>query len=275
MAQEKRVCVVTGALGSIGAAICAGLAREGHRVVMVVRDPKRAQPTRDQLAQATGNDAIELQQCDLGSTASIRHAAAELAKKHPKIHALVNNAAAFSKERKTTADGFELQMGTNLLSMFLLTHLLEQPLKAAQGRVVVMGMPSKTPIQFDDLMLEKKYDGMTAYGMSKAATLYFTRELAERWKGQVTVNAVDPGMVKTTLIKEAPFFIRAVFALAATTPEKGAETALYVATSPEVEGVTGQFFGKKKAKPFPPGSEDAAARAKLWELSAKLVGLRA
>ena len=269
-----KVYVVTGALGAIGMPIATGLAREGGTVVLVVRDQARGKQACETISKATGNPRVETLHCDMGSTASIRKAAEELGKRHPKIHVLVNNAAAFSSTRKTTADGFELQIGVNHLGHHLLTNLLKPQLEAAgSARVVVMGMPSKTPMRWDDLMLEKKYDGMTAYGMSKAANVYFGRELAERWKGKIAVNVVNPGMVKTTLIKEAPLPIRIVFAIAATTPEKGAETPLHVATSPELDGVTGQFFTKKKPGPFPKGAEDPASWSRLWETSSKLVKL--
>jgi NAD(P)-dependent dehydrogenase (short-subunit alcohol dehydrogenase family) len=274
MAQDNgKVCVVTGALGSIGAAITTQLAQQGNTVVMVVRDEGKAKAARDAVAKAAGHERVETLACDFADTKSIRAAAQELKKRHPKIDVLVNNAAAFSATRKTTADGFEMQMGVNHLGHFLFTRLLEEPLKASgKGRVVVMGMPAKKMI-LDDLMLEKKYDGMTAYEMSKSACLYFTRELAERWKGQVAVNAVHPGLVKTTLISEAPLPIRLVFKLFAATAEKGAETPVFAATSPEIDGVTGKFFVKRKDTPFPPGSENAEARKKLWEMSEKFVGL--
>lgn len=274
MAQSnEKTYVVTGALGSIGAAITEQLARTGGTVVTVVRDDARAKAANARIAQATGNSKIENVVCDLGSMASIRTAAGELKQRFPKIDALVNNAAAFSGERKTTSDGFELQMGINHLSHFLLTNLLREPLEAAKGRVVNMAMPSKEKLQLDNLMLEKNYSGMTAYGMSKAANLYFTRELAERWKGKVAVNAVMPGMVKTTLISEAPLPVRLLFKVLAATPEKGAETPVFVATAPELDGVTDSFFEKKQSKPFPPGPESAEIRKRFWDESAKLVRL--
>jgi NAD(P)-dependent dehydrogenase (short-subunit alcohol dehydrogenase family) len=272
MAKDSgKVSVVTGALGSIGLPICAELARRGDTVVMVVRDEAKSKAARDALSRATDNPRLELVACDLGSLASVRQAAAQVAKAHPAIHVLVNNAAFFSASRHTTRDGFEMQFGVNHLAHFLFTRLLEAPLKAGRARVVAVSMPSKTPLAFDDLMLQKKYDGMTAYGMSKAANLYFVRELAERWKGQVSANAVYPGFVKTTLISEAPLPIRIVFALVAASPEKGALGPVHVASAPELDGVTGSFFAKTRLASFPPGSEDAALRRRLWEESERLV----
>ncbi|MEW6430190.1 MAG: SDR family NAD(P)-dependent oxidoreductase [Myxococcota bacterium] len=275
MTTTSKVYVVTGAQGNIGQPICKGLAQSGATVVMVVRDPAKAEDVRAALVEETRNPRIETLACDLSSLDSVRKAAKALLGRHPVIHGLINNAAAFSAERKTTKDGFELQLGVNHLAHFLLTLLLEPALFAAKdARVVVVGMPSGTPIRLDDLMLEKKYDGMTAYGMSKAANLAFTRELAERWKGKVAVNAVHPGMTKTTLINEAPLAIRLVFALFASRQEKGAETPLYVATAPELAGVTGKFFVRKKDTAYPKGAnEDPRVWKQLWAQSEKLVGL--
>jgi NAD(P)-dependent dehydrogenase (short-subunit alcohol dehydrogenase family) len=273
--QSEKVYVVTGALGSIGQAMCLQLAQTGGTVVMVVRDEARAKPVRDQIAKASGNARIETAACDLGSLDSVRKAAAELKRRFSRIDVLINSAAAYSAARKTTRDGLEMQMGVNHLAAFLLTNLLKEPLEAARGRVVMMSMPSKEPLRFDDLMLEKSYSGMTAYGMSKAANLYFARELAERWKGKVTANAVYPGFVRSTLIAEAPLPIRIAFKILAKEPEVGADTAVYLATSPELASQTGQFFQKRQSKPFPKGSEDALARKRLWEHSARLVRLPA
>lgn len=275
MTTNSKVYVVTGALGNIGQHISKGLAETGATVVMVVRDEAAAEDARQALIEETKNPRIETLACDLASLDSVRRAAKVLLGRHPVIHGLINNAAAFSGERRTTKDGFELQLGVNHLAHFLFTLLLEPALFAAKdARVVVVGMPSGTPIQLDDLMLQKKYDGMTAYGMSKAANLAFARELAERWKGKVSVNAVHPGMTKTTLISEAPLPIRFIFALFAARQEKGAETPLFAATAPELSGVTGKFFVKKKDTAYPKGAnEDPQVWKQLWAASEKLVGL--
>lgn len=275
MTTSSKVYVVTGALGNIGQPICKGLAQTGATVVMVVRDEAKAEEVRQALVEETKNPRIETLACDLASLDAVRKAAKTLLGRHPVIHGLINNAAAYSRERRTTKDGFELQLGVNHLAHFLFTRLLEPALFVAKdARVVVVAMPSATPIRLDDLMLEKKYDGMTAYGMSKAANLAFARELAERWKGKVAVHAVHPGMTKTTLISEAPLPIRFVFALFAASQEKGAETPLFAATATELSGVTGKFFVKKKDTPYPKGpNEDPQVWKRLWAESERLVGL--
>jgi NAD(P)-dependent dehydrogenase (short-subunit alcohol dehydrogenase family) len=274
--STKKIAVVTGAYGNIGVPICAGLARTGATVVMVGRGGERARQALATVAEKSGGaGAIETLDRDLGSLASIRAAAAELSARHPRLDVLINNAAAFSRERTTTKDGFERTLGVAHLGHFLLTNLLEAPLSAARGRVVVVAMPSKTPIRFDDLMLERAYDGMTAYGMAKAANLHFTLELAERWKGGVMANALHPGMTRTTLISEAPLPIRVVFALFARSQERSAETPVWLATAPEVGNETGGFYINKKRAPFPKGADAPDVRRRLWDESARLVGLGA
>lgn len=274
MADNGKVYVVTGGLGAIGLPVCKELAKSGATVVMVVRDAAKAKPTIDALSAETGNKNLTAIGCDLGSLASIRKAAAEIAQKCPKIDALFNSAAFYCKDRKTTSDNFEMQFGVNHLAPFLLTNLLRPQLEASgNARVVGMSFASKEPINFDDLNAEKKYDALKAYFMSKAANLYFTLEAAERWKGKVAVHAVDPGRVKTTLIAEAPLPVRIFFALSSDSPEVGAKTPLAALTSPDYESKTGLLIGKKGPAPFPPGPDNAEQRKKLWDLSAKMVGL--
>lgn len=274
MSNQGKVFVVTGALGAIGLPVCRELAKSGATVALVVRDPAAAKAAIDALAAETGNKNLGAIACDLGSLASVRSAAAHIAKQHPKIDALFNNAAFFSKNRHTTADNNEMQLGVNHLAPFLLTNLLRPQLEASgSARVVAMTFAAKEPINFDDLNGEKKYDGLKAYFMSKAANLYFTLELAERWKGKAAAHAVDPGRVKTTLIAEAPLPVRIVFALSSDSPEVGAKVPLAALTSPAYEGKTGLLIGKKGPAPFPPGPDNAELRRKLWDASASMVGL--
>ncbi|HEY3449400.1 MAG TPA: hypothetical protein VGK67_23805 [Myxococcales bacterium] len=138
---------------------------------------------------------------------------------------------------------------------------------------MAMTLSVKDPLRFDDLNAERAYDGMKAYFQSKAANLYFTLELAERWKGKVGAFAVDPGMVKTTLVAEAPLPLRIVFSILSVSPEKGAAVPLGALVSPEYDGKTGLLIGKKGPVPFPPGPDDADLRQKPWDESARLVKL--
>lgn len=271
----NKVAVVTGALGAIGSRISAELAKRGATVVLVVREEARGRAAAEGLAAATKNANVEVQVCDLGSLASVRAAAAAIVKRHPKIDVLINNAAVFAGERRTTQDGFELMMGVNHLGPFLFTNLLLPALEAAApSRIVFMTMDNKAKIALDDLQSEKKFSPMGSFGASKAAPAFVARELAERLAGKgVSVNVINPGMTKTTLVKDAPLPIRIVFALFAKSEAKGAAAPVHVATSRELAGVTGKFFDGSKMVPFPKPIEDAALRAQLWTKSAELVGL--
>lgn len=273
--MDGKVCLVTGALGALGTPICEGLAREGATVVMHVRDEARGKAAADALKTKTGNQNIEYVVADFNSLASVRAMAEEVTKKHPKLALLVDNAALFSASRKTTADGNEAMFGVNHLAPFLLTNLLLDALKAgAPSRIVVMTMDNTGPLKLDDPNSEKSFDKIKSLFHAKACQGAMVRELAKKLEGTgVTVNAVNPDVTKTTLIREAPFWLRAIFALTGQSPEVGARGPLMVATSPDFEKVSGRFYTKTKEKPFPPAVMDDAANAKLWTDSARLVGL--
>lgn len=273
--ESKKVAVVTGAMGSLGMPTSVELARQGYRVVLVGRGAERLAEARTKVLEGAGAGAeVDVVECDLGALASIRSAAAELVRRYPKIHLLINNAAAFAGSRRTTRDGYELMVGTNHLAPYLLTRLLEAPLFAAgDARVVCLTMPTKKGPALEDLMSEKRFVPLHAFMMSKGLTQYFARELADRWAGKVAVFAVNPDMTKTTLIREAPLPLRIAFALFGATPEKAKAPIVYAATSSELRGKTGLYFAKKKSETFMAGSEDPGVRRKLWERSAELVGL--
>jgi NAD(P)-dependent dehydrogenase (short-subunit alcohol dehydrogenase family) len=212
--------------------------------------------------------------CDLSSQASIRQATAALRVRHPSIHLLVNNAATFTGTRRESPDGRELMLATNHLAPFLFTLLLKDALFAAgDARVVCMTMGAKRPPPFDDLDSEKRFKALDTLFATKGMNHFFVRELAERWKGRVSVFAVNPDMTRTTLVREAPLPLRIVFALFGQTPEKAKLGAIHAATAAELSGRTGLYFAKKKSETFMPESGDPALRARLWDVSARLVGL--
>jgi NAD(P)-dependent dehydrogenase (short-subunit alcohol dehydrogenase family) len=270
---DLKVAVVTGAMGALGMPVSAELARQGFRVVLVGRGADRLAEAKRRVSAESGSAAVDSVECDLSSLRSVRAAATELCARYPKIHLLLNNAAAFSGARQLTAEGYEKMVATNHLAPFLLTTLLEKPLFAAgDARVLSMTMPSKKAPPFDDFMSEKKFASLDTFIQSKGLGQYFVRELAERWRGKVGVFAVNPDMTRTTLVKEAPLPLRVVFALFGATPEKAKSTIIRAAVSPEFNGQTGVYVGKKKAKTFSAGTEDAGVRQKLWALSEKLTG---
>jgi len=280
---DGKICVVTGASAGIGKATTLGLARLGAHVVLVVRDRARGQAVIDGLVQAgIKPDQLELMICDVSSQKSIRQFAEEYKHKHDRLHVLVNNAGVVIMERKETVDGLETTFATNHLGYFLLTELLLDTIKASTPARIVnvsSGAHAGNHLDFDDLQSKRDYAGFAVYGRSKLANLYFTYELSERLAGSgVTVNALHPGVVSTQfgsnnsglfkfgLMLARPFFM---------SEEKGARTSLYLAASPDVEGVTGKYFAKCKEAKSSGSSHDEAARKRLWDVSESLVAASA
>ncbi len=257
--MDGKVALLTGATSGIGKAAAEGLKREGAHVIVLARDPTMAQ----------GFEGVA---CDLSSQASVRKAAAEVLAKHPKIDVLVLSAGVFLKQRSETVDGIERTFAVNYLSHFLLVNLLRDALTG--GRVVfVASRYGGAKIDFDDLMLKrKKFSIMTAVPPTKLAEVLLAQELAERWRDRgVRVNAVHPGLVANTkLLDEVGGFFRFLTNLLGTTPEKGADTILWLATSGEAEHVTGQLLAKRKPVPTPGQGSDPAARKRLWQESERL-----
>jgi NAD(P)-dependent dehydrogenase (short-subunit alcohol dehydrogenase family) len=281
--MQGRVCLITGATSGIGLESARALASQGAHVVLVGRDKGRGEAALAEVRRTSPEAKLELLQADLTSLASVRALAEDFQRRHSRLDVLLNNAGLIITERKVTADGFEATLATNHLSHFLLTHLLLDMLKAS-GAARVVNVSSQAhrvgSLDFlDDLHAERGYSGMKVYGNSKLANILFTRSLAKRLAGtKVTANSLHPGVVRTgfglnnqgffsTLVKlTAPFML---------TAEGGARTSVYLASSPEVEGVTGKYFMKcREAKESAAARNDAAAE-RLWEKSAELTGVRA
>ncbi|HEV2580918.1 MAG TPA: SDR family oxidoreductase [Ktedonobacteraceae bacterium] len=278
---QGKVCLVTGATSGIGRATALGLAQMGATVALVARDRARGEATRNEIIAQSGNSAIELLLADLSSQQSIRQLAGSIAQNYPRLHVLVNNAGLFNLRRHTTVDGLELTFAVNYLAPFLLTNLLLDTLKAsAPARIVNVSSDSHEAgyIRLDRLQSDRGYRPMRAYGQSKLALVLFTYELARRLEGSgVTVNALHPGFVSTNIAQSGIGPIgraaaRLIF-LRGITPEEGAKTSIYLASSPEVEGVTGKYFVKSIPRRSVEVSYDEALQRRLWEESVKLVGL--
>lgn len=278
MDNEKRA-VVTGANSGMGFATSVVLARAGYRVFMLCRNGERGGKALAAAKTAVGPAAgsLELEICDLASLASVRACAERLAGRIDSLDVLVNNAGVISTKRKETADGFELQFGVNHLGHFLLTVMVLPLVKKARGRIVVVssGAHKVGRIRWDDLQLEKSYSTFGAYGQSKLANILFTRELARRLAGTgATANCLNPGAVGTNIgVDRETGFGRTAMALAKLfflTPEEGADTAIYLATSPEVSLVSGEYFYRRKIAKTSVRALDDADAARLWETSAAL-----
>jgi len=257
--------VVTGVTGALGGATARELADRGWSVVTLARDPKRA--------PAIG----ETVECDFASLASVKAAAAEIARRQPAIQALVHVAAVYKQTRATTKDGYESMFGVNHLAPFALTlGLLDALKKGAPARVVTVSAPSSTALDFEDLQGEKKWSAFTAFGRSKAANLMFTGELARRLDGTgVVAHAFHPGLMKSELMKEAAAPVRFLLGLVSKSPQQAARALADVATTPPFGDSSGKFFHWTKEIAIPKTPRDPAAQKRLWEESEKLVSARA
>lgn len=273
--MEGKVCVVTGATGGIGGATARALASGGATVLLVARDAARGGALREEIARATGNERVRLVRADLSSQAAVRAAAAEIAAAHARVDVLVNNAAVYTRKRSETVDGIETQWAVNHLAPFLLTHLLMDRLRAA-GAARVVNVSSQAHrgarIPWDDMQMRRRYFGWAAYGVTKLANILFTRELARRAGGGITAHALHPGVVATELLMRGFPPIR-LFRRFLKTPEQGASTSIFLATSPEAERVTARYWiDERPADPAPAALDDDAAR-RLWEWSEEMTGV--
>ena len=274
-----KTSMVTGANSGIGEEVALALATMGATVVMVCRDATKGEAARNEIITRSRNKMVELMVADLSSLASVRVLAQKFLEVHDKLHILVNNAGVIMGGRVVTPDHLETTFEVNYLSHYLLTMLLLDVLKAsAPSRIVnvTSGAHYNGKMDFDDLQEEKAYGAMKSYCQSKLAQVLFTHELAKKLEGTgVTVNAVHPGAVRTRWGDEAGALgigirIARPFMLS---PEKGAQTPIYVATSPEVEGITGKYWEKKKEKEPSKESNDENEARLLWAVSAKLAGV--
>ncbi|MCK4514949.1 MAG: SDR family oxidoreductase, partial [Spirochaetaceae bacterium] len=286
--MTPKTVVITGATSGIGKATAKTLALAGHHVVILARSAERVAKAVAEIEaalQATGDAglaAVRTIECDLASTTSVRRAAAELHETCPRIDALINNAGVLLYRRHESVDGHELTFAVNHLGHFLLTTLLMDRLReSAPARIVVLGSVAHKvgKIWFDNLQLKGNYGIFRAYGQSKLANIMFTRELARRLDGTgVTVNAVDPGTVATTIAARSRDGVSPVRALFQALlwpilrpPDQGATTVVHLATSPDVEGVSGRYFKDRREIEPSPAALDEEAGALLWEISEQLV----
>src|SRR6266571_2867405 len=279
-AMKDKVVMITGANSGIGKTASLALAKMGANVVMVARDKERGEAARSEIIRESQNGSVDLLLADLSSLESVRQLATEFQRKYSKLHVLINNAGLFNQRRHLTMDGYEDTFATNYLAPFLLTNLQLDLLKAsAPSRIINVSSVGHYSghINFDDLNLEKEYGGWKAYGQSKLALVFFTHELAKKLQGtSVTVNAVHPGTVATNIWSRplGPVgFIMALPKLFMTSPERGAETIVYLASSPDAKDLNGEYLEKLKVKKSSDESYNEETAQRLWDVSAKLTGL--
>jgi NAD(P)-dependent dehydrogenase (short-subunit alcohol dehydrogenase family) len=272
---KGKVCMVTGANRGLGKATSLKLAKLGATVILVCRDKTRGEEAQNEIRKASNNNSVELLLTDLSSLSSIRKTVRQFTLEHKDLNVLVNAAAIYTSHRTLTPEGYELMFSTNFLGPFLLSNLLLEHLKkGSPSRVIVLSAPSTTKIDFENLQSEKHFSALGAFGASKMADILFTYELARRLEGTgVTANVLFPGVMKTDLMSNAPFFAKLITALIGKSPERGAEAAVYLALSPEVESNTGRFFKGKKLSDSNAYSHDQTVQQHLWAESAKITEL--
>jgi NAD(P)-dependent dehydrogenase (short-subunit alcohol dehydrogenase family) len=277
-----KVCVITGGTDGIGKAAAYGIAVQGARLLVHGRDPDKGARAVALLKARSGNSAIEFLQADFSSLADVRRLAAAVLERAPRIDVLVNNAGGMFRKRALSDDGYEMTFAVNHLAPFLLTRLLLDALRsAAPARIVTTASNAHrgAKISFDDLQAAHRYSGMRAYGSSKLANILFTRALAKRLEGtEVTATCLHPGFVRTSFGRDfdASPWLKLAFgwiSRLARSPEKGAETVIYLATSPQVQGASGGYYFD--CKPISPtaAAEDDDAAERLWRVSERMTGL--
>ena len=278
--MQGKICLVTGATAGIGLVTARELARMGATVIVAGRNPKKSAAVVEQIKQQTGNPNVEYLLADLSAQKGVRELAEQFKRKYPRLDVLVNNAGAMFLRRQESADGIEMTFALNHLNYFLLTNLLLDTLIAsAPARIVNVASRAHRRVaglNFDDLQNRKGYNGLRAYGQSKLANVLFTYELARRLEGTgVTANVLHPGLVATRFgsNNQGLGWIWVFVNLFALSAEQGAQTPIYLAASPEVEGVTGQYFYQSQVVPSSKASHDVEAARRLWQISAAMTTL--
>ena len=278
--MQGKTCLVTGANTGIGKETARELAARGAQVIMVCRNREKGEAALGEIVETTHNENVVLLLADLASLEQVRSLGAQVNRDYHRLDVLINNAGLQLWDRHVTPDGYEETFAVNHLAPFLLTHLLLEPLKAA-GAARIINVASSLHklgrINLDDPMFTGSYSSLKAYGQSKLAMIMFTYELARRLAGGgITINALMPGVVRTEftrdyqgLMKFGMRLIR-VFLISA---QRGAQTPVYLATSPEVEGVTGKYFEKMKVVRSSRASHNRDLARRLWQVSAELTGL--
>ncbi len=276
---EGSTCIVTGANAGIGKATAIEMARMGARVVMVCRNRERGRQALVEVCHASGSSAVDLILADLSVQKEVRDLGVRIAGEYPQVDVLVNNAGLYQRKRQETPDGLETTFAVNHLAYFILTLDLIETLKAsAPARIVNVASSAHkgNKLDFDDLQGARKYSGWKAYGRSKLANVLFTYELARRLDGTgVTANVLHPGVVASRFGRSGNGLLSLIWSMGGRfmkTSEEGARTSVYLASSPDVDGVSGGYFANEKPVRSSRESMDKEAAARLWDESLRLAG---
>jgi len=276
---KGKVCIVTGANSGIGKATALGLAKLEAHVIMLCRDKSRGEDAQTEIISESGNESIDLLLADLSSQQSIRHFVSQFQKKYDKLNILINNAGVNPSKRYETVDGIEKTFAINTLAPFLLTNLLLSTLKnSIPSRLInVASKVQSRSINFENLQFKKYFRSWKAYSQSKTALILLTYEFARRLKGSgITVNCLHPGGVKTNITRDykgiIKFFTKIIFSFAKS-PEEGAETSIYLASSPDVENISGKYFFEKKEARSKEITYNESIAERLWNVCTDLTNL--
>ena len=286
MSLENKICLITGANSGIGKVTALELAKMKASVILVCRNKPKGLSTQTEIKKLSSNPNVDLFITDLSSQKAIRRLVSEFKVKYNSLHILINNAGVMRPRLERSVDGIEMTLAVNHLAPFLLTNLLlDRMIASAPSRIINVnsGAHHRSGIDLDDLNIEhRKYKALDRYGESKVANLMFTYLLAERLQQQghtnVTVNALHPGFVRTSMIKNSyGRIVGSLFApisrIMSLSPEKGAETSIYLATSPKVENITGKYFVKERESVSSSITHNTEIQRRLWELSVQMTRL--
>jgi NAD(P)-dependent dehydrogenase (short-subunit alcohol dehydrogenase family) len=278
--QGKRV-LITGANSGIGKEAAVALAGLGAQIVMLCRSRQRAEAAQAEIIQRSGNDQIEIVLADFASLASVAEAAKTITERYDRIDVLLNNAGAYFSKRETSQDGYEMTFAVNHLAPFLLTKLLLPTIEASTpARIINVSSDGHrfTGMNFKQLENPTKYHGLVAYSRSKLANVLFTYELAEQLKDRnITVNTLHPGVIASNFAvggSDTFSFLVDLIRRFVLTPEQGAQTSIYLASSPEVANTTGKYFVKSKPRRSSAASYDRADQELLWQMSQELIAAK-
>ena len=266
--STETTILVTGSTDGLGKRVALELAERGATVLLHGRDPERCEAVLDEIRSEAGSEKLSSYTADFSSLGAVHVLAGQLLSEHDHLDVLLNNAGVIAREHRKSEDGYELTFAVNHLAPFLLANLLAPLLQdSAPARIVNVASAGQSPIDFRDVMLEQGYDAMRAYTQSKLAQIMFSFDLSERLSGTgVTVNALHPASLMDTKM------VHETFGYTMSTVQEGAEAAVRLAVSPELEGVTGRYFDGKSEARANRQAYDEEARKKLWALSEELCG---
>lgn len=282
MTKPSRTCLITGANSGIGRVTALELAQKGYDIIMLCRNLDKARPVRQEIKKVSKTGHVDLVWCDMASQSSVSQAAREVADRYDRLDVLLNNAGLYLPKEQYSPDGIELTFATNHLGPFLLTNLLLNLLrKGTAARVITVSSEAHRWDQgfiLDELVQPRSYNGMKAYGASKLGNILFARELADRLANDgITSNSLHPGAVKTNFGQSASNFQGLIFNLMRPffiSPEKGAETSIYLASAPEITNVTGLYFAKCRPKTPSAAAQSKYNATELWALSEQATQLK-